>query len=158
MAANWAVKRQLFFIGVLVLFFLAAGFLIAYPYISKPPSCADGKQNGTETGVDCGGLCQRACLDQVDPLTILWARSFRVVAGRYNAVAYLENKNKTAAISKINYRFRFADKDNVFIGKREGSTYVPPAGRYAIFEPAIDVGNSVPLYTTFEFTQAPEWI
>jgi len=117
----------------------------------------DNKQNGNETGIDCGGSCALACLAQVDPVSILWARSFRVVPGRYNAVAYLENHNKNNVVNKINYRFRFADSNNVYIGKREGSTYVPPSGRFAVFEPGIDIGHSIPVYTTFEFTQVPQW-
>lgn len=94
----------------------------------------------------------------MDEISIIWSRSFRVVPGRYNAVAYIENQNKNAAIAKINYRFRFADADNIYIGKREGFTFIPPAGRFAIFEPAIDIGNSIPVYTTFEFTEIPKWL
>ena len=30
------------------------------------PTCDDGIQNGDETGVDCGGSCPNACLDQID--------------------------------------------------------------------------------------------
>ena len=37
-------------------------------------------------------------------------------------------------------------------------TFIPPAGNFAIFEPAIDVGNSIPVYTTFEFTETPTWL
>jgi hypothetical protein len=94
----------------------------------------------------------------VSAISILWARAFEVVPGRYNTVAYLVNHNKNTAIKQISYRFRFADKDNVYIGKREGSTFIPPGGNFAIFEPGIDVGNSIPVYTTFEFTQAPDWL
>ncbi len=155
---TWAFKRQFFYIFVLIIFLAGFGFLIIYPSLNKPPSCTDAKQNGTETGVDCGGSCLRACFSQVDPVSILWSRSFRVVPGRYNAVAYLENQNKNTAINKINYRFRFADSNNVYIGKREGSTYVPPSGKFAVFEPAIDIGNSIPIYTTFEFTEVPRWV
>lgn len=154
---SWALKRQIFYIAILVLFFSVFGFLIISPKLNKPPTCSDNKQNGLETGVDCGGSCQRACLAQVDPISLLWARAFRVVPGRYNAVAYLENHNINTAINKINYRFRFADANNIYIGKREGSTYVPPSGRFAIFEPGIDIGNSIPVYTTFEFTETPVW-
>lgn len=118
----------------------------------------DGKQNGNETGVDCGGSCQRACTLEVDKISVLWSRAFQVVPSRYNAVAYLENKNGNVAVHKIKYRFRFADKDNIFIGKREGETYIPPFGKFAIFEPAIDIGNSIPVYTTFEFIEEPTWI
>ncbi len=155
---TWAFRRQLFYLSIFVAFLAILGFLIIYPRLTKAPSCSDGKQNGTETGVDCGGSCQIACTYQVDQVSILWSRAFEVVPGRYNAVAYLENHNQNTAIYKIAYRFRFADKDNIYIGKREGEAYVPPSGKFAIFEPAIDVGNSVPVYTTFEFTQAPTWI
>ena len=155
---TWALQRQLLYIIILILIFSLLGFFFLSSVFSKPPTCEDGKQNGGESGVDCGGLCKRACLAQVDEISILWARSFKVVPGRYNAVAYVENHNPSEAVSKINYRFRFADENNVYIGKREGSTYIPPSGRFAIFEPGIDSGNSVPVYTTFEFTETPEWI
>lgn len=155
---TWALKRQIFYVGVLLVFFLSFAFLIAYPYLNKAPTCFDRKQNGDEAGVDCGGSCVKACIFAVDEISVLWSRAFRVVPGRYNAVAYLENKNINTAINKINYRFRFADKDNIYIGKREGVTSVPPSGKFAIFEPAIDVGNSIPVYTTFEFTESPLWL
>ena len=155
---TWAFKRQLIYILIVVVVLSFFGFLIIYPQVNKAPTCFDGKQNGTEAGVDCGGSCMLACTKQVDNVSILWARTFRVVPGRYNAVAYLENQNQNKAIYKISYRFRFADKDNVYIGKRDGVTYVPPSGKFAVFEPAIDVGNSIPVYTSFEFTEDPIWI
>ena len=155
---TWGFKRQIFYVGILIVFFLVFGFLIVRPSFNKAPTCSDGKQNGSETGVDCGGSCALACLAQVDEVSVLWARAFPVVPGRYNAVAYLENHNQGVAVNKINYRFRFADKNNVYIGKREGSTYIPPSGKFAIFEPAIGIGYSIPVYTTFEFTQVPQWI
>ena len=155
---NWAARRQLFYATIVIAvvgFFL---YLIILPYINQAPTCTDGVQNGTETGVDCGGSCRISCTLQVNQLSIIWSRAFKVVPGRYNAVAYIENHNQTDAINKISYRFRFADKDNVYIGKRDGETFIPAGGQFAIFEPAIDVGNSIPVYTTFEFTSAPVWI
>lgn len=155
---TWALKRQILYVLVLVIFFAGAGFLILYPQFTKPPTCTDNKQNGIETGVDCGGGCVNACLNQVDDLSVIWSRAFQVVPGRYNAVAYITNHNKNTAINKINYRFRFADKNNIYIGKREGSAYIPPTESFAIFEPAVDMGNSVPIYVTFEFTEVPNWV
>jgi len=155
---TWAFRRQLFYLAILVAFVLVFGFLIIYPHLNKAPTCTDNKQNGDETGIDCGGTCPKVCIFQVDKISIIWSRAFKVVPGRYNAVAYLENHNENTAINKIKYRFRFADKDNIYIGKREGETYVPPSGKFAVFEPAIDVGNSIPVYTTFEFTETPVWI
>lgn len=155
---NWALKRQLIYISLVILFIIFVGFLFARPYINKAPTCMDAKQNGDETGIDCGGSCQLACTLEVDKLSVLWSRVFKVLDGRYNAVAYVQNHNTNTAINKINYRFRFADKDNLFLAKREGATYVPPGGKFAVFEPAIDMGNSIPVYTTFEFTEEPVWI
>jgi len=155
---TWALRRQIFYIFVFISFFLTFGFLIIFPHFNEAPSCTDNKQNRDEVGIDCGGSCPNFCPDQVDTVSVLWARAFRVIPGRYNAVAYIVNHNKNAAVSKINYKFRFADTNNVYIGKREGSTFIPPGGNFAIFEPGIDIGNSVPVYVTFEFTQAPQWL
>jgi hypothetical protein len=154
---TWAAKRKFFYSSIVILIFGFLLFLIIRPYVNKAPTCFDNKQNGEESGVDCGGTCQIACTFEVDQVSIRWARTFEVVPGRYNAVAYLENHNQDRIVNSISYRFRFADKDNVYIGKREGTAYIPPSSKFAIFEPAIDLGNSVPVYTTFEFTQNPVW-
>ena len=155
---SWALRRQIFYVVVLILFFSIIGFLIISPKLYQAPSCTDNKQNGDEAGVDCGGSCLNACSDQVDAISVLWSRAFQVVPGRFNAVTYLVNHNKNEAIEKISYRFRFADANNVYIGKREGSTFIPPGGNFAVFEPGIDIGNSVPVYVTFEFTETPQWL
>ncbi|MCX6747656.1 MAG: hypothetical protein NTW98_01770 [Candidatus Nomurabacteria bacterium] len=155
---TWAFRRQITYVVILFVFFLGFGAMVSYPYLTKDPTCNDGKQNGTEVGVDCGGSCQLVCASQVDKISVVWSRIFQVVPGRYNAVAYLENQNPNTAVYKIKYKFRFADKDNIYLGQREGETYIPPAGNFAIFEPAIDMGNSVPVYTTFEFLEAPVWV
>ena len=154
---TWALKRQFFYVGVFILFLLVLGFLIISPYVNKIPSCTDNIQNGDEAGIDCGGSCAKVCSFQVDQISVLWSRTFEVIPGRYNAVAYLENHNKNAAINKISYKFRFADKNNIYIGKREGQAFIPPSGKFAIFEAGIGVGNSVPVYTSFEFTETPVW-
>lgn len=155
---NWAARRQLFYAAIVIGVVGFFGFLMIYPYFNKAPTCFDGKQNGQESGVDCGGICQIACTIEVDQVSVLWSRAFRVVPGRYNAVAYLVNHNPSVSVAKIKYRFRFADKDNIYIGKRDGETFIPPGRNFVVFEPAIDVGNSVPIYTSFEFTELPVWV
>jgi len=155
---TWALKRQIIYLLGLFTFLSLVALYFLWPYITRPPTCTDGKQNGTESGIDCGGNCPKACLFEVDKLSVFWARTFEVVPGRYNAVAYIENQNPNQVINKITYSFRFADANNLYIGKREGETFVPPAGKFAIFEPAVNLGNSIPVYTTFEFTETPLWV
>src|SRR5680860_1366407 len=155
---TWALKRQIFYIAVLLVFLGIFGFLVIYPHYNKAPTCFDNSQNGNETGVDCGGSCAKACTFETDEVSVLWARSFMVVPDRYNAVAYLENHNKNLAVEKIKYQFRFADKDNIYLGRREGIAFIPPGRNFAIFERGIELGNSEPVYTTFSFTETPNWV
>ncbi len=155
---NWALRRQIFYIIVIILFFALLAFLIILPQFNKPPTCYDGIKNGNETGIDCGGSCPNACLSQAIPPAVLWERAFEVLPGRYNAVAYVVNYNKTYSAEEVSYRFRFADANNIYIGSRDGTTFIPPGSNFAIFAPAIAVGNSVPVYTTFQFTSTPNWI
>ena len=155
---TWALKRQILYVMGVLVFLSAIALYFLWPYFNKAPTCFDGKQNGAETGVDCGDVCSLACIAQVDKLSVFWTRSFEVVPGRYNAVAYIQNQNDNQAINKIKYRFRFADENNLYIGKREGETFIPPRGKFAIFEPAIDLGNSKAVYTTFEFIEQPVWV
>jgi hypothetical protein len=155
---TWALQRQFFYIAVLVLFFSIFGFLIYNSLSEEEPTCTDGLKNGIETGVDCGGTCAIACTATADNIAVLWSRSFKVVPGRYNAVAYLENHNKNLAIKKIKYSFRFADQNNIYLGRREGVAYIPPGRKFAIFERGIELNTSVPVYTTFSFTEAPIWV
>lgn len=155
---TWALKRQMSFVGIFAVLIIILGYLFISPYFNQVPTCNNDKQDGDETGVDCGGSCALACSFEVDKLSVIWSRAFEVVPGRYNAVAFVENQNRNKAINKINYRFRFADENNVYVGKRDGSTFIPPSGEFAIFEPAVDTGHSVPVYTTFQFTEVPQWI
>ena len=98
---TWSLRRQIIYTIILVGFVSILAYSIIAPSLNRPPTCADNKQNGNETGVDCGGTCARACMSQVEAVSVLWARAFRVIPGRYNAVAYLVNHNKNAAVEKI---------------------------------------------------------
>lgn len=155
---DWAFKRQITFFLFFLLIILFLGFLLVRPYLNKAPTCFDLKQNGNESGIDCGGSCSLACSAETENIAVLWSRSFEIKPGKYNAVAYLQNYNENMAVQRIKYRFRFADKDNLYIGSKEGETFIPALSKFAIFEPGIDLGNSIPVYTTFEFIDNPIWI
>jgi hypothetical protein len=155
---TWAGKRRLFYFGIV--FFVAvlfAGYLL-YPILTTPPTCSDGKKNGDERGPDCGGVCSLVCNADAVDLLVLWSRSFEVIPGVYNSVAYIENQNPTAGIKKISYEFKLYDTDNKFIANKKGSTFISPAGKTAIFESNINTGiNRIPKRTTFTFTENPVW-
>ena len=158
MYMNWAAKRRLQYLGGLLLFCLIILFIIFYPIIFKKPTCTDGKQNGSESGVDCGGTCSLMCKKDVAYLFFLWSRAFNVAGSNYNLVAYVENQNKNSAVEQASYEFRVYDKNNHLLGIRKGVTYIPPSKRFPIFEPRFDSATSKVKSVVFEFTGSLVWV
>jgi len=155
---NWAAQRRLQYLGGLFLVFCIIIFIFLIPVIWRKPTCTDGKKNGDEVGVDCGGSCELMCKEKVSDPLILWSRAFHVVGNTYNLVAYVENQNKNSGVIEANYEFRIYDTDNLLIGRRQGSTFIPPNKQFAIFEPRYDFGQSKVKSVSFEFTGPFTWI
>ncbi|OGI88407.1 hypothetical protein A2995_00930 [Candidatus Nomurabacteria bacterium RIFCSPLOWO2_01_FULL_33_24] len=153
----WAIKRQLFYIsiivGILVIFFL----IFILPKLIKEPTCFDNKKNNEETGIDCGGSCQKICLNDISNLSILWSRSFNISKNIYNSLAYVENINSNSVVPKISYEFKLYDENDVLITKRTGNTFIGSGGKMAILEANINVGNRTPKKTTFQFMEQATW-
>lgn len=154
---NWATKRKLQYLGGLFGFFLIILFAIFYPVIFKKSTCTDNRKNGDEAGVDCGGSCLKMCRETTSDPLVIWSRGFHVVGNTYNLIAYIENQNKNSAIENITYQFRIYDVNNRLIGRRDGSTYIPPNKQFAIFESRFDAGESQVKSVTFEFTESFDW-
>ena len=152
----WAAwRRAQYFAGFATFFLLIAGW-VYYAYFYQAPGCFDNEQNNDETGIDCGGSCVRICVAAVTEPTVKWARSFRVTEGLYNAVAYVENSNTTAAAPVVEYTFTLYDNAGV-ITTRSGTTILPPNGQYPIFEGRVETGRRVPTHTFIEVTPPDLW-
>lgn len=156
---SWAQQRQFAYGSVTLLFILlVVGIPVYFTYFNNAPTCTDGKQNGVEQGVDCGGNCITACQGEVLPEPIvLWARPFSVANGLHNLIAYAQNPNVEYVAEPIEYIFLVYDKDNVLIGTREGIAFVPPTKTFPIFEAAFDAGERKPVKAVFEFTSKAVW-
>ncbi len=149
-------KRVLLIIGVILLFAIIGA--IVFFAGRKKPTCFDGIQNGTETGVDCGGSCARACDDEALNLIVWWERPFKVTKGLYNVVAYLENQNLDLGIENLTYEFRVYNRENVLISEpRVGTTFVEPNKRFAIFEPGIQTGDEEAYTVFFHILSQSDW-
>ena len=132
--ADWSQKRKVFYVlafaGVVIL-------LTAYPVyqVTHPaPTCSDQKQNGAETGVDCGGACAAVCLAEVKQLHVVWAKAFPLEGGRYDLGAYVENTNATAGVKRARYALRVLDATGQILAERRGETEIPPASPVLLFE------------------------
>jgi len=124
----------------------------------KAPTCSDGKKNGTEKGIDCGGSCTRLCPADFLPPRVLWSYSMNVAPSVYNAIAYVENPNQSVESTALNYSFKLFDEKGILIFDRKGKAFVPAGQKFAVFEGGIKTGNRVPVRTTFEFGEDIEWI
>lgn len=138
--------------------FALMGTGLYYMYGYEAPNCFDNLQNGEERGVDCGGACERICKTDIMVPVALWSESFRIMEGQYNAVAYVENRNREVGSPELAYTFKLYDERGAFIAERSGKTVLPPDGVYPIFEGKILTGERIPSRTVIEFDSEPIWL
>ena len=153
----WAVWRRIqYSLG----FFVVLGLLSTltyYQFFRHPGNCFDAIMNESETGVDCGGTCVRICALSVTPPTIVWADSFKIIDGQYNAVAYIQNKNSVAGTPALSYTFQLFDGDTM-VAERRGSTVLPPNSEYPIFEGRIQTNGRNVTNTKLILDPADMWV
>ncbi len=148
-------KRIIFSIVLFVLLILVGVPLFFLTY--RAPSCTDGRQNGDETGIDCGGSCQRLCAPESLPLLIKGdPRILTVATSTYEVVTLLENPNSSAGISRARYIFKlFSAGGLVPVKSIEGIAYIPPNTSFAVFEGPFSIEEgSVPTRATIEWDEA----
>lgn len=155
---DWSTKRRISFIfGALVIFSLFGGIIYSAKFY-QAPTCTDKKQNQGEEGIDCGGPCSVVCSSQIIKPAVLWSRAFESGKGAYNAVAYIENPNIGLGVKEAIYSFKLYDENNLYITERQGTTYIRPGERFAIFEPRIPTGERKAKRAFFEFIYYSDWI
>lgn len=156
---SWTAKKQLTYGTTFALILIVLIGVPTYFALQREPTCFDGIKNLDELGIDCGGSCLKACVNQVvkQPVTS-WARSFRVTNGYYNLAAYIQNPNVDYVSKRVKYQFKVYDQDNVILGAREGSATISPTKNILIFEPSFQTGERVPARVFFEFTAPVEWL
>lgn len=153
---DWRTRRQLLTILVLIIFAGVVATGVYFLFLHERATCNDGKQNGAETGVDCGGVCAVVCRETAVPLKLVFSSAFEVASSTYNSVAVLENKNDYAGAVKFTYKLTLNDANGV-IAERSGVSNVPVLKKFAIFESGIDTKGRVPTETTFEIIKEPVW-
>ena len=155
--ASWSTKRRFgYFLAFVLLVVLVVGLPVFFSFY-KSPTCADGKKNGNEKDIDCGGSCVRLCPADFAAPRALCSYSAGVAPGIYNALAYAENPNQSVYAEKVGYTFRLYDSAGLLVAEKRGETLVPAGQKFAVFESGIRTGQRVPLKTTFEFSDVSEW-
>ena len=153
----WAIRRRLLYLAGIFFFF---GMLIGIPLAiitHKPATCFDGIQNQGETDVDKGGPCVLLDERYLQPSATLWARSFTVRAGEYNAVAYIQNPNNYAGVEGVGYKFSLYDAQNILVAEDTGTAFIMPGAITPIFDGGIQTGNRSATRALFSFTSPLVW-
>ncbi|MEN9621691.1 MAG: hypothetical protein RLZZ67_125 [Candidatus Parcubacteria bacterium] len=155
--ASWSTKRKYgYFFGLIFMVVLLGG-VPAFFLFYKAPTCSDGKQNGGERGVDCGGKCARLCPADFTSTRVLWSHSMKILPGIYNSLTYIQNPNQAVEIKSLDYSIKLYDIEGILIAERKGSTFVPAGQKFVVFQGGIKTGERTPVKTTFEFTAEPLW-
>lgn len=127
-------------------------FLIFY----TAPNCFDGKMNGGEAGVDCGGSCQLLCSSQSLPLLVKGdPRVLELAPNIYQVVALIENSNNDAEVYRAGYVIKiYGSESAIPLQTIEGETYVPRGSTFAIFEgPLVFETGAMPQRATIEWVE-----
>ncbi|MBI5798367.1 MAG: hypothetical protein HZB10_00340 [Candidatus Yonathbacteria bacterium] len=139
---DWAQKRRIVygvaFAGIVILLAAYPVYRLAY----RTPTCFDAKQNGAETGVDCGGGCALVCVADVKPLRVVWAKAFPLNGNYYDIGAYIENSNTRAGVKIAQYTIRVIGASGDVLIEKKGETVIAPGARTVIFEPNIEIAKT----------------
>jgi hypothetical protein len=156
--ASWSQRRKLLYGGITVVVLAAAVFLPAFFFFYKAPTCFDGARNGDETGVDCGGSCQRFCPSAFLAPNVAWTRLEQVAPGLYNVAAYIINPNPKAGASAVPYHVIIYDNAGIEITEYDGTVTLPPQRNTLAFNGAVSTGKRIPAKALFQFTASPDWV
>ena len=154
---EWSTRRQLIiflgFIGILVL----VGFVIIWRvFLLERPTCNDGIQNGEETGIDCGGSCRLICEQEALAPLVAWSKAVPSAQDTYHLLAYVENRNRGAALVDMPYEFTIFDRLGQEMEVLEGQVSIGPDQPTVVFESRVSL-PATPGEVFFEFLADPRW-
>lgn len=155
--SSWAVKRRLYYLGAILLFFGLIIYASYFVFVRQPASCTDKIKNQDELDIDCGGVCKTVCEIEVHPLIKSWTRLFKTVDGKYDAASLIENPNFNLGIKELDYTFKLYDIDNLFITEKSGKVFVNSRDKFVIFEGGLDTGKRIPIKAILEFKNPITW-
>jgi len=152
---SWRSRRQgtyFTIFGIIIVILLS---VILYPIFIKPATCTDLKQNGNETGIDCGGTCAMYCPKTIALPRVDFTAVFPVSDEVYNAVALLTSTATGAGSRSAGYTFTLYDPSGKIINESKGTTFIPSASQFAVFYPQIRTGQRIATRARFTWEEAP---
>lgn len=117
-----------------IVIFLSAG--VYYAFIKPPETCFDNKQNQDETGIDCGGVCQAVCKENVIGVDLELKEVAFVQGGngQYDVLAKIHNPNDAIGATSFTYSVDLKNGSGETLVSRSGTSYILPQENKYIFE------------------------
>lgn len=114
---------------------IVVALTIAYFIFLKPaPTCFDNQQNGSETGIDCGGSCTPCEIKNVKPLQSRIEKLIVVDDSHLAVLIEVENLNFDAGVNDFVYNLRILSGDGQPLKEISRHSFVYPAARKYILE------------------------
>ncbi len=152
----WSQKRRLSVLAIGIAGLAFFGFF-SFLILRARPDCTNGEKDGNERGVDCGGSCALLCAGEAQAPLVHFSRALQIDEKVWGAVAYLENRNKTAGARETPYVFKLYDAAGILVAERHGRAHIAPRATAAIFEGGMRVGDRVPTRAVFAFESPPRF-
>lgn len=150
----WASRRKTFIVSAIILVLAAVSFFVFWKFWYLAPNCFDGKKNGDESGVDCGGSCTLVCnTDMLSPIVKWDPRLFEVSSNVWSVLVYVENLNVTTDAVYVPYVLTIYDDSNSVLETRKGATILPRNKTVGIFEGNFNFIDKKPKRAVFEIDQ-----
>ena len=148
-------KRYIIIFVYLAIFFLL-GWMI-YSWLKPAQTCFDKKQNQNETGVDCGGVCQKQCEKVFQAQDLIIKEAIFVSAGpeSYDVIMKVSNPNNQLGSSEFSYEFKLKDAVGNILAQRSGTSFILPFESKYIIETNLESKN--PPAEIEAVATAPKW-
>lgn len=125
MNKDWSARRKLAYAGAGIMVITLAFVFLFRGTLFPNSTCFDGKQNGFESGIDCGGECSLRCSQDVIPLSVSWTALSQTSSTTYDLIASISNKNLDNVPHEVSYSFIVYDGEGRVMNIIPGRSIVP---------------------------------
>lgn len=129
---DWQTKRKIVYALITVVSLTTVMVFLLRDVLFPEPTCSDLRKNGYELDIDCGGLCEKKCTQEVVPLTVLWAKAILVGSSTYDLAGLVSNSNIDNAGKELGYSFSIFSRTGEVIKTVSGSTTAPLDGKFPL--------------------------
>ena len=135
--------KRVIIICIYLAIFIGIVFLI-YQKNRPKPSCFDNVKNQNETGVDCGGVCAKACPTVAQQNIEVQQVGFvpSGVNGSFDLYGIVTNPNQTLGSDSFDYQFTVKNSSGSVIAAKSGTDFILPGETKYIVEPNVPMQDT----------------